>query len=144
MSETQRRIEPGWRVIGSDGHEIGKVKDAREDHLVVEHGVLVKGDYFIPIDEITDVDHGEVALRSTASEAEREGWQYPPGTAYDHPDPAYPEVPETTMIETAGYSAGTLSAPEAQGFVRDVDPHEEAMSNPAIDPKADEALSDGD
>ena len=138
----QRRIEPGWRVIGSDGHEIGKVKAAREDHLVVEHGALVKDDYFIPIDEISDIDDGEVALRASASEADREGWQVPPGTHHEKGDIAYPEVPETTTIETAGYSAGTLSAPEAQGFARNIDAEDDVMANRAIDPDADEALDD--
>lgn len=142
MSEQLRRIEPGWRVMGSDGHEIGKVKGVREDQLIVEHGTLIKDDYFIPIDEIADIDSGEVSLRTSSSAADRQGWQVPPGAHHEDAEIAYPEVPETTTIQAAGYSAGTLSAPEAQGFARDADAEDEVLPNRMLDPEADEALDD--
>jgi hypothetical protein len=127
MNERTAQIARGWSVVGSDGAKIGQVKETRDDHIVVTSGTLFKHELFIPIDHLTHSGEGTVAVSVPADKADQEGWRYPPGAGFEHEKPAYPEVPETTTIQAAGYSAGRLSAPEPQGAVLDdgmIDPDE--------------------
>ena len=114
------RVADGSKVVGSDGSGIGTVKEVREDHLVVSVGTLLKHDVYVPIDRISATEReDEVAVDIPASEVDAEGWRFPPNAGYEHEDPEYPEVPETTTIQAAGMSSGRLSAPEPQGALRD-------------------------
>jgi hypothetical protein len=127
MDSRRAQIAQGWKVVGSDGGHIGTVKAVREDHIVVTEGTLIKHDLYIPIDHVGTVGDGKVSVKLQGSKADQEGWRFPPGTRYEHEKPAYPEVPQTTTMQAAGYSAGRLSAPEPQGAVRDdgvIDPGE--------------------
>ena len=128
MNERTAQIARGWSVVGSDGARIGEVADTREDHIVVTSGTLFKHDLYIPIDHLAQAGHGTVAVSVPAGEVDGEGWRFPPNAGMEaHESPAYPEVPDTTMIQAAGYSAGRLSAPEPQGAVLDdgtIDPGE--------------------
>ena len=119
MDTRTGRIERGWSVVGSDGAKIGEVREAREDHIVVTGGTLFKHDLYIPIDHVTRAGDGSVAVSIPSDLVDQEGWRYPPNAGFEHEKPAYPVVPETTTIQAAGYSAGRLSAPEAQGAVLD-------------------------
>jgi len=149
MDRTPTQIEQGWTVVGSDGAKIGEVKDIREDHIVVTGGTLFKHDLYIPIDHITHTGDSKVAISIPANEVDQEGWRYPPNAGYVHEAPAYPAVPDTTMIQAAGYSAGRLSAPEPQGAVLDdgmIDeaevPNEDLTANDtpgALDPLDEDA-----
>ena len=137
MDSTQSGIAPGAKVVSSDGKSVGTVLEVREDHVVVRQGTLLQHDLFIPIDHLSAGD-GEARLSVEAADVDREGWRYPPSGGFERREPAYPEVPETTTIQAAGYSAGTLSAPEAQGFARDPDETDEALAHPdAPDAPAD-------
>ena len=127
MDTRTARVEHGWKVVDASGSSIGTVKEAREDHLLVSAGTLLKHDLYIPIDRITNYGDDHVTVNVRAGDVDQEGWRYPPNAGYETEDPAYPEVPETTMIQAAGYSAGRLSAPEPQGALRDdgmIDPEE--------------------
>jgi hypothetical protein len=117
METRTTQISTGSKVVGSDGGSIGTVKEVHEDHVVVSAGTLLKHDLYVPIDHITDYRDGQVAVSVRAGEVNQEGWRYPPNASFEAEDPAYPEVPDTTMIQAAGYSAGRLSAPEPQGAV---------------------------
>jgi hypothetical protein len=119
MDTRTATIARGWDVVGSDGEKIGEVKDVREDHVVVEGGMIFKHDLYIPLDHIQHKGSNSLQLSIPADDVDAEGWQYPPNAGFDHEAPAYPDVPDTTMIQTAGYSAGRLSAPEPQGAVLD-------------------------
>ena len=119
METRTAHIAHGWEVVGSDGHSIGHVKGTGEDYVLVTAGRLFKHDLYVPIDHITEARDGRVAVNVPANHVDEEGWRYPPSMAFSHENPAYPEVPATTMIQTAGYSAGHLSAPEPQGAVLD-------------------------
>ena len=119
MDTRSATIAHGWDVVGSDGEKIGEVKDVKEDHVVVEGGTIFKHDLYIPIDHIEHKGEDKLQLTIPAGDVDQEGWKYPPNAGFDHEAPAYPEVPDTTMIQTAGYSAGRLSAPEPQGAVLD-------------------------
>ena len=59
-------IERGWRVIGSDGDELGRVDEVAGDTgkdifsgLVVSEGLL-KGRRFVPAERVTQIVEGEV------------------------------------------------------------------------------------
>ena len=117
MDTRTAQVAAGWKVVGSDGAQIGTVKETREDHLIVSAGTLIKHDLYVPIDHITDVGDDRVAVNIRAGDVDQEGWRYPPNSAVEFEEPAYPTVPDTTMIQAAGYSAGRLSAPEPQGAV---------------------------
>ena len=119
MDTRTAQVARGWKVVGSDGENIGEVEETREDHLVVTRGMLLKHHLYIPIDRMTQVGDGKVVVNITAGNVEEEGWRYPPNAGFAHEKPAYPEVPETTTMQAAGYSAGRLSAPEPQGAVLD-------------------------
>lgn len=119
MDMKTAHIEGGWDVVTADGKEIGKVKEVREDHIVVTQGTFIKHDLYIPIDHLASAADGKVSIRVASDEINQEGWRYPPTAGFDHKKPAYPEVPETTTMQAAGYSAGRLSAPEPQGAVLD-------------------------
>lgn len=132
------QIEPGWTVVGSDGAKIGEVKDVREDHMVVTSGTLLKHDLYIPIDHVSRTGDGKVEVSIPAGQVDQEGWRYPPTTGFVHEKPAYPDVPDTTMIQASGYGAGRLAAPEVQGaLLKDggIDPGE--VPNADVAPDAD-------
>jgi uncharacterized protein DUF2171 len=127
MEGKLQHVHQGSRVVGSDGGSIGTVKEVREDHLVVSAGTLLKHDLFVPIDHIADADDDRVTVSVRAGDVTHEGWRFPPNAGFEAAEPVYPEVPDTTMMQAAGYSAGRLSAPEPQGAVRDdgiIDPGE--------------------
>ena len=121
------RVEEGWKVVDPDGNSIGEVRGVREDHVVVSTGTLNKSELYIPIDHLAPRSNGTVATSIPADLVDQQGWRYPPNAPFDREAPATPEVPETTTIQSAGYSAGRLSAPEPQGAVLDdqtIDPGE--------------------
>ena len=130
-------ISDGAKLVGSDGGSIGTVKEVREDHLVVSAGTILKHDLYVPIDRVSTTDEdGRVAVDIPAGDVDQEGWRFPPNASYEAEEPAYPDVPETTMIQAAGYSAGRLSAPEPQGALRDdqtIDPAEVPNEDLAAD-----------
>ena len=119
MSDMKKNAEAGWKVIGSKGKVLGMVGQVREDHLVVTSGRLIKHTYYIPVSHVASAADGQVTLTVQASTADAEGWQFPPGAGYKHAKASYPEVPETTTMQAAGMSSGTMSAPEAQGAFMD-------------------------
>lgn len=145
VSDMTDTIRPGAAVVAADGDRIGEVREVREGHIVVDRGLLGGDDLYVPVDALTDTDRDPVRLNLPADEVDSQGWHVRPSSSFEHATPAYPEVPETTTIQTAGYSAGVLSAPEAQGFVRDIDADDdEVLANRTIDPDAAAALDDED
>lgn len=141
MEDMRTAVQPGWTVVGSDGGEVGEVTSVREDHLVVERGLLNKEQLYVPVDAVRGgTGEDTVTLNVAADDVTEQGWQFPPSARHERNAPAYPEVPETTMIQAAGYSAGALSAPEAQGFVRDADEttEDEQIANALYNPEGED------
>ncbi len=132
MESNLHLVQEGWRVVGSDGGLIGTVKAIRVDHLVVGAGTLLKHDLYVPVDHITEAAGDPVVVNVRAGDVDREGWRFPPNAGFEVSEPAHPEVPDTTMIQAAGYSAGRLSAPEPQGAVLD-----DGMIDPGAVPNED-------
>jgi len=119
MDDQKKGAQPGWKVIGSKGKFLGVIESVRDDHLVVKGGRILHHTYYIPIDEVAKATDGQVTVKVPAATAAAEGWQFPPNASYRHAKASYPEVPETTTMQAAGMSAGTMSAPEAQGAILD-------------------------
>jgi len=119
MSDMKQPVEAGWKVVGSKGKFLGTVAQVREDHLVVIKGRFIKHNLYVPVSHVASSGDGEVTLTVEASTSDAEGWRFPPGAGYAHKKAAYPEVPETTTMQAAGMSSGTMSAPEAQGAFMD-------------------------
>jgi hypothetical protein len=77
-------IERGWKVVGSDAAEIGRVDEVAGDTgkdifsgIVVSEGLL-KGRRFIPAERVTQIVDGEVHVDLGSADAEQLA-------AYDEP-----------------------------------------------------------
>ena len=62
-------VEPGWRVLGPDGDELGKVEEVLGDPeadifngLQVHSGLLSSS--YVPSERVADIREGEVVLDS--------------------------------------------------------------------------------
>jgi Uncharacterized protein conserved in bacteria (DUF2171) len=83
-------VEPGWRVVGSDGAEVGQVEevigDSGEDifnGLSVSSGLVGKPKY-VPAERVTEIVEGEIRLDLPAGEVEHLGdhEQQPPSAEF--------------------------------------------------------------
>ena len=143
MDTRTLHIERGWKVVDPDGKSVGEVTATREDHIVVSSGTLAKHELYIPIDHLSSSGDETVSISIPADKVDEQGWRYPPNAGYEREKPARPDVPETTTIQAAGYSAGRLSAPEPQGAVRDdqtIDPGE--VPNEDLGPGSESTATD--
>jgi len=102
-------IEPGWKVVGSDGEEIGRVEEVIGDSshdiwdgLAVATGMLSRPKY-VAAERVARIEEGEVALELTKDAfASLDEWQEPPETAEIEPE----QAPLATRVE------GSVEAPE--------------------------------
>jgi Uncharacterized protein conserved in bacteria (DUF2171) len=80
-------IEPGWKVVGPDGDEIGKVEevvgDSEEDifnGLAVSTGLLDRPRY-VPSEQVRQITEGRVQLALSGDELNRLGeFEEPPAS----------------------------------------------------------------
>lgn len=72
------QCRPGDEVFGSDDHKVGKVTAFDRRFLTVEHGLIHKSEYFVPISAVNACDSGKVYLNITKDEVARQGWDVPP------------------------------------------------------------------
>lgn len=70
----------GDEVFGSDDHKIGKVAAFDANVLTVEHGLLSKSHYFVPMSAVNACNDGKVYLNVSKSEVASRGWDVPPMT----------------------------------------------------------------
>ena len=91
-------IEPGWRVIASDGAEVGRVDEVAGDEnadifdgLAVSHRTLGRVQY-VPAEQVGRITEGVVHLTIAADQAERLG-------EYREPAPQEQIVPEKPTVE---------------------------------------------
>jgi hypothetical protein len=68
----------GDQVFGSDDNKIGKVAAFDQNVLTVEHGLLSKSHYFVPVSAVNTCNDGKVYLNVSKSEVEAQGWNAPP------------------------------------------------------------------
>jgi uncharacterized protein YrrD len=80
-------IERGWKVVGVDGEDIGRVEEVVGDTssdifngLAVSTGLLAKPRY-VPAEQVGEITDGEVQLKLPAEHVERLGEHEPPAPA---------------------------------------------------------------
>jgi hypothetical protein len=83
----QLTCRPGDEVIGSDDRKIGKLVAFDAHVLTVEHGLLGKSQYFIPVSAVNTCADGKVYLNATKDAASHSGWETPPTIATDAGNP---------------------------------------------------------
>jgi hypothetical protein len=65
-------IQPGWKVYGSDGNELGIVASIDEHTLVVrKSGLLGDKNFIMPRDTVADVEEHRVELNLSKHEVDR-------------------------------------------------------------------------
>jgi len=81
-------VEPGWKVVASDGKEVGKVDEVVGDTgqdifsgLSVSQGLLRKRRY-VPAELVREIVEGEIRLDGDAARFDRLGtYEAPPPSA---------------------------------------------------------------
>jgi hypothetical protein len=74
--ELQCRI--GDEVVDSSDHKIGKVIAFDTRILTVEHGLLRKDNYYIPVSAVNACNDGKAYLNVRKDDVEAQGWSIPP------------------------------------------------------------------
>lgn len=83
-------IQVGDAVYSADDHKIGTVKAFDPNFITVEHGLLLKSEYFIPITAVNAQSNGSVYLTVTKNEIGQRGWDSPPLIETDAGNPPTP------------------------------------------------------
>jgi HSP20 family protein len=73
------QVREGMQVAGSDGEEIGRVKEVRNSDFLLDR--RMHRDVYVPFDAIDRVDGERVTLTVSASRIDQMGWQQPGTTA---------------------------------------------------------------
>jgi hypothetical protein len=65
-------IQPGWKVVGNDGNDVGSVATIDEHTLVVKkRGLLGDKEVHLPRHTVGDVEEGRVELNVSKHDVER-------------------------------------------------------------------------
>jgi hypothetical protein len=83
----QLTCKPGDDVFSADDHKIGTVEAFDQRVLTVKHGMLIKGEYFIPISAVNTCSGDHVYLNVAKDAIEQQGWDVPPPIATDAGNP---------------------------------------------------------
>ena len=77
--------EVGTLVFGSDGEEIGEIKDVGPGYVHVKKGLLFRSDVYIPVTAITGTALGGdgVTINLTKDEVESGNFSSPPDTGVE-------------------------------------------------------------
>ena len=70
-------LQPGWTVIGNDGHHVGSVRAVGQNYLLTSTGGL-SSIVYIPASAIANVEHGTVHLNVAQRDVAGMGWGQPP------------------------------------------------------------------
>jgi hypothetical protein len=142
MSDPKQRAEAGWKVVGSKGKVLGTVEHVREDHLIVAQGRLIKHTLYIPVDHVASAADGQVMLTVPASDADAQGWRFPPNAGYTQGEADFWDSPVATAAQARG-TAQMGSATDMHGSLHDgkIDP-EQIDDQTATDDRAFEIPPD--
>jgi hypothetical protein len=102
MSDTKQRAEPGWKVVGSKGKFIGTIEHVREDHLIVAQGRFIQHTLYIPISHVASSADGQVMLTLPATDADAQGWRFPPNAGFTHDAGDFWDAPVATSLRASG------------------------------------------
>jgi hypothetical protein len=85
-------LQVGDTVYSADDHKIGTVKAFDANYITVEHGLLLKSDYFVPLSAVNAQSNGSVYLTVTKNEIGERGWDAPPLIETDAGNPPMPST----------------------------------------------------
>jgi len=71
-------LQVGDAVYSADDHKIGTVKAFDAAFITVEHGLLRKSDYYIPVEAVNAQSDGSVYLNVSKDEIDSRDWDVPP------------------------------------------------------------------
>jgi hypothetical protein len=80
-SELECRV--GDTVMSADEHKLGKVVACDARYLTVEHGVLNKGDYYVPMEVVNTRTDNTIYVNVTKDQVTNAGWDAPPPVSTD-------------------------------------------------------------
>ncbi len=106
MLEQLNRVQRGWKLVGSDGDQVGEVVEIREGQVVVEHGLINKQTLYVPVSALAGVRDGEVVLDLPADRVGEMGWHVPPQASDKAGAVPRDSVGDMTTMTGAGYGAG--------------------------------------
>jgi hypothetical protein len=67
-------IEPGWKVIASDGSEVGRIREvAGDENVDIFDGLVLASKKYVPAEDVGAIYEGEVHLTLTKEQFERLG-----------------------------------------------------------------------
>jgi hypothetical protein len=72
---------PDMQVVGSEGDEVGLVKEVRSDTILVDRPM--SRDIYIPFSAVNVTDGSTARLNVRSDEVDNQGWQTPPMTGTD-------------------------------------------------------------
>lgn len=72
------QCRPGDVVVDSSDHKIGKVTAFDQRFITVEHGLINKSEYFVPMTAVNTCNDGKVYLNVAKDEITGQGWDVPP------------------------------------------------------------------
>lgn len=70
-------LQPGWAVVGNDGHRLGDIRHVGQNYVLVSTARM-SADLHVPASAIANVDRDVVHLNLSAREAGSMGWEQPP------------------------------------------------------------------
>lgn len=76
MASYQMQITIGMPVVGSDGKEIGTVKEVRSNDFLVNRRLA--RDVYVPFSAIQSISDGRIILNVASDQVDRQGWAHPP------------------------------------------------------------------
>lgn len=140
-----RNVEPGFRVVGSDGNEIGTISNCSRQYCEVTTGILGLGHpLYVPMDAISQTEGNTVFLNVSSERVGELNWSEPPeggrescptgfyGTMPSEQTPAGPATPGVNELAPAtlesvgrgwpiicseGKQVGTVAAARPDGLV---------------------------
>jgi hypothetical protein len=77
------QVRVGDTVFGRDDHKLGSVVAYDAAFLTVEHGLLRKSHYYVPMSTVNACNDGRVYLNVTKGEIEERAWDAPPQIGTD-------------------------------------------------------------
>ena len=95
-----RNMEPGFKVVGSDGKEIGTIANCHRTYCEVNTGILGLGHpVFVPVDAVASVQGESIYLNVPSDRIGEMNWKQPP-----------PGEENTCHPTQVGTFAGTMPA----------------------------------
>jgi hypothetical protein len=73
---TRATVRVGMKVVGSDGEDVGTVKEVRDRDFLIDRPM--RRDVYAPFDAIQNVSGDTVMLKITSDKVDNTNWPRPP------------------------------------------------------------------